>query len=117
VEIEKILLKIHEILLSLEQTNPDLVSTNSVDQTLIRYIKNLISEIVKLKKESVIQDYMRSVELHDCADKYIKTWIKNILSSISGGSEISSGSAGGSGATTTTTTHQVLLSLNALESK
>jgi hypothetical protein len=51
---------------------------------LIRYIKNLISEIVKLKKESVIQDYMRGVELHDNCDKYIKTWIKNILCSING---------------------------------
>ena len=49
---------------------------------VIRYIKNLINEIVKLKKESIVDDYTKGVDKHKIKDKYIKRWIRNILSSL-----------------------------------
>jgi hypothetical protein len=88
IQIEKIFLRIHELLINLELSNPDLVANNQTDQMIIRYIKNLISEIVKLKHDTVIENYVNSVEKHEITDKYLKKWIKNILSSISNESTI-----------------------------
>ncbi len=49
---------------------------------VIRYIKNLINEIVKLKRETIISDYIKGMERPEVKDKYLKRWIRNILSSI-----------------------------------
>lgn len=68
-------------------TNPDLITNSQSDQMIIRYIKNLINELVKLKRDSIIQDYMNSVEKQQTKDKYIKRWIRNILSALEKESE------------------------------
>lgn len=83
IEIDRILLKIHVLLISFDHTNPDLVINNQTDQMIVRYIKNLVNEIVQLKREGIVQDYIKSVEQHTVKDKYIKRWIRNILSSLS----------------------------------
>lgn len=80
--IERILITIHLVLIKYEEYVPDLVTTNQNDLTVIRYIKNLINELVKLKKESICNDYLKSVELHSIKDKHIKRWIRNILNNI-----------------------------------
>ena len=76
------MIKIHELLVEFEESYPDLNATNQVDQTVIRYIKNLINELVKLRKESIIDDYIRGVEKHSKKDNHLKKWIKSILSSV-----------------------------------
>jgi hypothetical protein len=50
---------------------------------VIRYIKNLINELVKLKKDIIVNDYLKGVEMHRVKDKYIKRWIRNVLLSMS----------------------------------
>jgi len=82
-EVDKILIKIHELLIDFDNTNPELEVKNQTDQMVIRYIKNLINELVKLKKDSIVNDYLKGVEMHRVKDKYIKRWIRNVLLSIS----------------------------------
>ena len=81
-EVDKILIKIHELLIDFDTTNPDLEAKNPTDQMVIRYIKNLINELVKLKKDSIVNDYLKGVEMHRVKDKYIKRWIRNVLLSM-----------------------------------
>jgi hypothetical protein len=83
IDIEKIFLKIHEVVISIEDTNPDLISDNPNDQFLLKYIKNLILELVRLRKDTVFQDYLRAVRNHDYEDRYIKVWIKNMIVNMS----------------------------------
>lgn len=58
------------------------MQNNQTDQTVIRYIKNLINELVKLKNESIKLDYLKGVDRPEVKDKYIKKWIINILASL-----------------------------------
>ncbi len=51
---------------------------------VIRYIKNLINELVKLRKDSIKLDYLKALDNRpDTKDKYLKRWITNILTSLS----------------------------------
>jgi hypothetical protein len=85
-------MKIHELLIDFDTTNPDLEVKNQTDQMVIRYIKNLINELVKLKKDAIVNDYLKGVEMHRVKDKYIKRWIRNVLLSMS---EINKASSSG----------------------
>lgn len=76
---------ITELLVNFDKTNPDLISTNQSEQMIIRYVKNLFSEIVKLKGVGVIEEYnTAATENMDLffQDKFIRKWIKNILTSM-----------------------------------
>lgn len=81
VKVDKLLLKIHLIFLQIDKTNHGLDSENQTDQMIIRFIKNLIYELVKIKKGEIIGDY-RLVEKNKEKDKYIKKWIKSILQTL-----------------------------------
>ncbi len=63
-------------------TNPSLTQNNQTDQMVIRYVKNLINELVKLRNEAIKLDYLKGVDRPEVKDKYIKKWIVNILASI-----------------------------------
>ena len=80
IEVDKILLQIHVLLVDFEKSNPDLHPKNQTDQVVIKYIKNLINEMVKIKKSKIIDDYTKGVRNHSIQDKYIIVWIKNCLS-------------------------------------
>lgn len=88
------MIKIHELLIDFDTTNPDLEVKNQTDQMVIRYIKNLINELVKLKKDMIVNDYLRGVEMHRVKDKYIKRWIRNVLLSISDNNKASTSNKG-----------------------
>lgn len=79
IEVDKILLQIHILLVDFEKSNPDLHPKNQTDQVVIKYIKNLINEMVKIKKNKIIEDYADGVKNHEVPDKYIIVWIKNCL--------------------------------------
>ena len=49
---------------------------------VIRYIKNLINELVKLRKDAIKLDYLKGVDRPEVKDKYLKRWITNILASL-----------------------------------
>jgi hypothetical protein len=80
IKIDKILLQIHLLLLNLQKKNPDL-STNK-NNFIINAIKNIIRDIVRLRKEKILEDYSKSVKNHQMADKYLITWIKAALGKI-----------------------------------
>jgi hypothetical protein len=75
--IERILLSIHEYLL----TKPNSHSSKS-DEVGIRITKTIVNELVKLKRDS-IWDYYGAVEGHMAQDIYVKKWIEIILMSLS----------------------------------
>ena len=81
IKIDKILLKLHLILCEFEKKNFGLESDDQTDQMIIRFIKNFIYELVKIKKEEIAGEY-RLVEKHSIKDNYIKKWIRSILNTI-----------------------------------
>lgn len=87
IKLDKLLLKIHLIFCEFDRMNKgSLESENQTDQMIIRFIKNFIYEIVKIKREGIVGDY-RLVEKHSDKDKYIKKWIKSILESLNSNNE------------------------------
>jgi hypothetical protein len=88
IQVDKILNKINEMLIDFEETNPGLVANNQTDQMVIRYIKNLINELVKIRKDAIKLDYLKALDNTNNKDKYLKRWITNILSSMSPGNNI-----------------------------
>ena len=76
INIERILLAIHEYLLA-PSLNP---SDSSGDEVGIRITKTIVNELVKLKRET-IWNYYEGVESHPENDIYIKRWIDIILKS------------------------------------
>lgn len=80
ISIERVLLAIHEYLL----TKPNSHSSKS-DEVGIRITKTIVNELVKLKRESIM-DYYHAIESQMTQDSnywYIKKWIEIILMSIS----------------------------------
>ena len=78
ISVDKILLQIHILLIDFEQTQPDLSAKTQTDQMIIRFIKNLINDLCKIKLQKIILDY-DLVKNHGVNDKYIIKWIKNNL--------------------------------------
>ena len=78
VNIERILLIVHEYLL----TKP--MSGSKSDDVGIRITKTIINELVKIKREE-IWDFYGGVDAHSEHDVYIKKWIEIILNSLTGG--------------------------------
>ena len=66
--VEKILLQIHLLLVVFEKNYPDLKTNNQADVIIIRFIKNLINDMVKLRKEKIVEDYVQSVKNHQIKD-------------------------------------------------
>ena len=82
IQLDKILLQMH-----LLTYNIDKLSTNNMEQSqrdimVIKFIKNFIIDIVKIKKLDIMEDYNKSIKNHQYKDKYIINWIKTTLESI-----------------------------------
>jgi len=77
ISIERVLLAIHEYLLTKPNSH-----TSKSDEVGIRITKTIVNELVKLKRDSIM-DYYGAVESHMVQDIYINKWIKIILMSIS----------------------------------
>ena len=75
-EIDKVLLSIHEYLLCV---NHDDKTQN--DEMGIRLTKTVLNELVKIKGESIWDSY-KLVERHRKEDNYVKRWISLILDSV-----------------------------------
>ena len=82
VRIDEVLRSMHELLIDFEKEQPDLQIKSQTDHFVILSLKNLLIEMTKLKKEAIIEDYIKGVETHEIHDKYIKRWIKNTLDSL-----------------------------------
>ena len=76
IEIDKILLQIHLLLLALQQNNPDLSKKTSMNNTIINAIKHLVADFVKYRKDKIFEDYSKTVKNHQINDKFLLRWIK-----------------------------------------
>lgn len=70
--IEVILLKIHEFIADMEQTNPDLNPKHQNDELSLRIIKTIINELVKIKKEEINEIYSKTVERYHIKESQIR---------------------------------------------
>ena len=77
IKISQILLQIHLLLLlSLQKKNKDLIKKSKIDTLIINTVKNIVGEFVKYKKETIIEEYYKSIKNHQFMDKFILNWIK-----------------------------------------
>jgi hypothetical protein len=74
IDIERILLLIHELLCTTNRTN----DTNSYDELIIIMIKSAIDKFVQIRGADVWECY-GLVQKHELEDKYISRWIQRIL--------------------------------------
>ena len=82
IQIDKILLQIHLLLLSLQKDNPGIAKKTQNNILIINNIKNIVGDFVKLKKEKILVDYSKSVKNHQLTDKFLLNWIKAALAKI-----------------------------------
>ena len=75
-KLDKILLQMHLIIYDLGKLSKNKIEQNSM---IIKFIKNFVIEIVKIKKEEIMEDYNKSVANSQYKDNYICNWIKNEL--------------------------------------
>ena len=82
VDISKILLQIHLLLLSLQKNNKDLNKKTQNTVLIINTVKSIVGDFVKLKKEKVLEEYSKSVKNHQINDKFLLKWIKAALEKV-----------------------------------
>ena len=82
VDMSKILLQIHLLLLSLQKTNKDLSRKTQTSAIIINTVKNIVGDFAKLKKEKVLEEYSKSVKNHQFNDKFLLKWIKAALEKV-----------------------------------
>ena len=83
IQIHKILLQMHLLLLCLQKNNnKDLTKRTQSSALIINTVKNIVSEFVKLKKEKILEEYSKSVKNHQFNDKYLLKWIKASLGNV-----------------------------------
>jgi hypothetical protein len=75
-DFERLLLVMHEYLAEIDHS----LKTQN-DEIGIRLVKNVVNELVKIKKEQIWESY-RIVEIHQLQDNFIQKWITVILKSI-----------------------------------
>lgn len=79
IKVDKILIEIHCVLDNTGLTYPGLNVKNQLDEMIIKIIKNIISDLVYLKKNKILEDYNNGVKIQQIKDNYILKWIENCL--------------------------------------
>ena len=82
VDISKIFMQIHLLLLCLQKNNEDLNRKSEIDTIIINIVKNIVGDFVKLKKEKILEDYSKLDKNHQLEDKFLLKWIKEELEKI-----------------------------------
>ena len=80
--LNEIFKEIHLFLVEFEIKHPELEYTNKKEKNIIESIMGLVNELVRAKKESIIEEYNKLVENFGKEDKYILKWIKDELNRI-----------------------------------
>jgi hypothetical protein len=81
IKINEVIKEIHYLLVEYELKRPNL-QYNKKEKVIIESITGLINELVRAKKESIIDEYNKEVEIFKNNDKYILNWIKEDLNLI-----------------------------------
>ena len=83
IQLDKILLQMHLLICNSDKIFNNNINENSQSELMIiRFIKNFIIDVVKIKKADIMKDYNKSVANNKYKDKYIYTWIKSTLKMI-----------------------------------
>ena len=81
-DIKKILNEMHIIVYNYEKLYPELKNKQQTDDVILRFIRNFINNLVRLKEKEILNIYNDSIKKSDKEDKYILYWIKNCLDTI-----------------------------------
>ena len=73
------MLRSHVLLLSLQNDNNKEINVSKCNVLIMNTIKNIVVDLVKLKKEKVLEEYNKSAEEYQFNDEYLLKWIKNEL--------------------------------------
>ena len=79
IQFDKILLQMHLILINYDKNINKMEIKTQTDIMTVKFIKNFIIDVVKIKRERVLQDYNNLIQNHKFKDKHIYAWIKNTL--------------------------------------
>ena len=79
IQFDKILLQMHLILINYDKYINNIEIKTQTDIMTVKFIKNFIIDVVKIKKHNVLEDYNNSVKNHKIKDNHIFNWIKNTL--------------------------------------
>ena len=82
INISQILLRSHVLLLSLQNNNNKEINVSKCNVLIMNTIKNIVVDLVKLKKEKVLEEYSKSVKNHQINDKFLLKWIKAALEKV-----------------------------------
>ena len=81
IKIDRILLQIHLLLLSLQKNDQDISKVHN-NTLIVNTIKTIVGDFVKLKKEKILEDYSKSVKNHQMNDRFLLKWIKSALEKV-----------------------------------
>ena len=82
IQLDKILLQMHLLTYNFDKLSNGKETSSQSGIMIIRFIKNFIIDMVKLKKREIMEDYNRSIANNQYKDKYIYNWITNTLESL-----------------------------------
>lgn len=56
----------------MERTNPELIPKHQNDELSLRIIKTVINELVKIKKDDILEVYTQAMEKNNIKETHIK---------------------------------------------
>ena len=83
--LNKIFIELHSIIVDLEKKNPELESENETDIMILKFIRKFINVLVKCKPDNIMEIYNNSIKGSE--DKYIFNCIQNALENLHNNSE------------------------------
>ena len=81
-DLKKIFNEMHIIVYTYQQLYPELKNKQQTDDIILRFIRNFLNNVVKIKENAILDTYNDSIKKSDKEDKYIIYWIKNCLDNI-----------------------------------
>ena len=85
--INKIFNELHLIVSNYEKKYPDLKNKNQNDTFILRFIRNFICNITKLKQNDIMEIYNNTIKKSNSEDKYIIHWIQSTLENLNENNE------------------------------
>ena len=82
IQLDKILLQMRLLTYNFDKFSNGKETNSQSNIMIIRFIKNLIIDLVKIKKGKILEDYNKSIANNQYKDKYIYNWIINALETL-----------------------------------
>ena len=82
IQLDKILFQMHLLTYNFDKVSNGKETNSQSNIMIIKFIKNFIIDMAKIKKEEILEDYNKSVANNQYKDKYIYNWIMNTLETL-----------------------------------